>query len=59
MKLKWYKLLAVNQKIVGSSPIRHPNILAYPLCLIHSRKGNRLHVGSTPSASTTLEYQSG
>ena len=37
---------------VGSSPIRHPNILAYPLCLIHSRKGNRLHVGSIPSAST-------
>ena len=37
---------------VGSNPIRHPNILAYPLCLIHSRKGNRLHVGSIPSAST-------
>ena len=44
---------------VGSSPIRHPNILAYPLCLIHSRKGNRLHVGSIPSASTILEYLSG
>lgn len=39
---------------VGSSPIRHPNILAYPLCLIHSRKGNRLHVGSIPSASTMI-----
>ena len=36
-----------------------PNILAYPLCLIHSRKGNRLHVGSIPSASTILEYLSG
>ena len=39
---------------VGSSPIRHPNILAYPLCLIHSRKGNRLHVGSIPPASTMI-----
>ena len=40
---------------VGSSPIRHLNILAYPLCLIHSRKGNRLHVGSSPSASTMID----
>ena len=34
-------------------------ILVYPLCLIHSRKGNRLHVGSIPSTSTILEYLSG
>ena len=37
---------------VGSSPIRHPNILAYPLTLIQSRKGNWSHGGSSPSAST-------
>ena len=34
-------------------------ILVYPPCLIHSRKGNRLHVGSIPSTSTILEYLSG
>lgn len=44
--------------VVGSIPT-FSAILAYPLCLIHSRKGNRLHVGSIPSASTILEYQSG
>ena len=37
---------------VGSTPIRHPNILAYPLTLIQSRKGNWSHGGSSPSAST-------
>lgn len=37
---------------VGSTPIRHPNILAYPLTLIQSRKGNWSHEGSSPSAST-------
>lgn len=30
-------------------------ILVYPLCLIHSRKGNRLHVGSIPSTSTMMD----
>ena len=34
------------------TPIRHPNILAYPLTLIQSRKGNWSHGGSSPSAST-------
>ena len=37
---------------VGSTPIRHPNMLAYPLTLIQSRKGNWSHGGSSPSAST-------
>lgn len=33
----------------GGSPV---NFGAYPLCLIHSRKGNWLHVGSTPTTPT-------
>jgi hypothetical protein len=33
--------------------IKPPQIFeVYPLCLIHSRKGNWSHVGSTPTTST-------
>lgn len=46
------ELWIVAPNYVGSTPIRHPNILAYPLTLIQSRKGNWSHGGSSPSAST-------
>lgn len=46
------ELWIVAPNCVGSTPIRHPNILAYPLNLIHCRKGNWSHGGSSPSAST-------
>lgn len=46
------ELWIVTPNCVGSTPIRHPNILAYPLTLIQSRKGNWSHEGSSPSAST-------
>lgn len=46
------ELWIVAPNCVGSIPIRHPNILAYPLTLIQSRKGNWSHGGSSPSAST-------
>ena len=46
------ELWIVAPNCVGSTPIRHPNILAYPLTLIQSRKGNWSHGGSSPSAST-------
>ena len=52
------ELWIVTPNCVGSTPIRHPNILAYPLTLIQSRKGNWSHGGSSPSASTILEYLS-
>lgn len=46
------ELWIVTPNCVGSTPIRHLNILAYPLTLIQSRKGNWSHGGSSPSAST-------
>lgn len=46
------ELWIVAPNCVGSIPIRHPNILAYPLTLIQSRNGNWSHGGSSPSAST-------
>ena len=46
------ELWIVAPNYVGSIPIRHPNILAYPLTLIQSRNGNWSHGGSSPSAST-------
>ena len=41
---------------MGSNPIPFKNNGAYPLTLIKCRKGNWLHVGSTPTAPINLNF---